>query len=232
MTTKTCPTCGGSGTKNNSISKGVASNLCSRCGGSGRVTDHSANSAHSGGGTGDRPTCFPSGTQVKTPQGYVPIELLSFNDPVIAKNKRGHAVVRRVIRRNSYAASAVSTITFDDGSRLRATDHHTIKSTDGWCRVRDLQTGCNIFDPTTGDMNAFRSISHIERGTSVEVVYNLIVEGECTFIADGVLAHSFTNFRIVRAAVQRLRYAIGKRIRHAFAPATLIGTGRTIYLSE
>lgn len=40
MAMKTCPTCHGSGVKNTSISKGVASNLCSTCGGSGQVQDH------------------------------------------------------------------------------------------------------------------------------------------------------------------------------------------------
>lgn len=39
MANRSCPSCGGTGAKNTSISKGDSSNLCSNCGGSGSVPE-------------------------------------------------------------------------------------------------------------------------------------------------------------------------------------------------
>ncbi|GEM_PF-4651775 len=203
MAMKTCPSCGGSGVKNTSISKGASSNICSGCGGSGQVVDHSG-----GGGGGGQAGCFPSGTMVRTPEGETPVEKLRPTDQVVTQNRSGDFVTREIIRKNLYTAKSVSSIYFEDGTFLRVTDHHTVRSRRGWIRVRDLTEGCEIAKACTHGGRRWIGIDRIEREVSVESVYNIVVAGECTFVAEGVIAHSFTYFRRTRTALQRLRYSI------------------------
>ena len=73
---KTCSSCGGYGTKNHSISKGVASNICPTCGGSGQVQDHSRPP-----GATD---CFPGEAMILTPDGSRRIDSFSVGQVVLS----------------------------------------------------------------------------------------------------------------------------------------------------
>lgn len=204
MATKNCSACGGSGVNNTSISKGVSNNLCSSCGGSGQVTDYTSG----GSGGGGHGSCFPAGTHVCTPNGSTPIENINRGDYVMAVDAFGTTLIRRVTKLNSYGARPVSKITFDDTTWVSVTDHHTVKTQRGWMRVRDLRTGDGLVSALDGKLPAFRKIGKIERGASIESVYNIVVEGECTFVAGGIVAHSFTSFRVIRSAIYRLYYKL------------------------
>jgi len=79
-------------------------------------------------------------------------------------------------------------------------------------RVRDIDVGHRLTEAPTVDVPTFRRVSQIERRVSVEEVYNLVVEGECTFIAGGIVAHSFTNLRVIRGAIYRARFALREKL--------------------
>lgn len=200
---KTCPKCGGFGVKNQSISKGVMNNICSVCNGSGQVPDYS-----SGVGKDGRGSCFPAGTNICTPSGNLPIEKINCGDFVIAVDQFGQKLIRRVTKHISFGNRSVSKITFDDATYFSVTDHHTIKTLRGWVRVRDLQIGDELIETWDRKTLISRKIDLIERNVSNETVYNIVVEGECTFIADGVIAHSFTNLRVLRSAFHKICYIL------------------------
>ena len=196
MRMKTCTSCGGTGTINSSISKGVSSNICQACGGSGQVVDHSAPST--GGGT-----CFPAGTLVRTAGGRMPIERIEPGDEVIAVARSGLGCIRRVSRRWDYGLASITELSFECGSTLRVTEHHNVGTRNGWKRVSQLRVG-DALDTFVG---CPRIVKSIRVSASIEVVFNIAVEGESTYVADGLVVHSFTVLRRPRAFAARLAFA-------------------------
>ena len=195
MNKKACSKCGRTGKKNSSIA-GDSRNICDPCGGSGMVTDHSGTST----------TCFPAGTQLRTPSGTLPIEQLDRGDKVIAVDRNGGLVLRKIKKKSHFAPAAIAVIKFEDGSFLRATDHHAVKTCQSWVVIGKLEVGHCLAQPAGDSRVSTKKIVSIERAVTVEAVFNLIIERDCTFIAEGIVSHSFTRLRSSRYAIEQLRF--------------------------
>jgi hypothetical protein len=163
-------------------------------GGGSNYSGGGGGSSSGGGGSG----CFASGTLVKTIAGPKDIATLNKGDLVITFDPHCNMEVVRPILKVAHKRNIICEITFADGKTLRTTATHSLSVGRVWKKVSQLKAGdCLTCLSATGliESNAIASIS---RSSGMEDVHNLVVEGNFTFIAGDVLAHSFTHCRAAR----------------------------------
>lgn len=150
----------------------------------------------SGGGGSN---CFPKGTLVGTPYGLSDISTLQEGDHVIAFGRESNAPrVRRILRKRSHGRSRLWTVHFSDGTSLRTTAVHCFRVEDQWVKALDITPGTAVACVRNGSLGT-KVVVRSEASQEAEPVFNLIVEGDFTFIADGALVHSFSYFRGLRS---------------------------------
>lgn len=153
--------------------------------------------------------CFPAGTTIRTPTGPRDIASARPSDVVFAFDPGRNVLrTRRILKVCKYDRQGLWKLDFADGTELRTTGHHSFRVLDTWKKAQDIVTGdtlCCI--NAAGNVETRRVIRSIPM-PEAEVVYNLIVEGEFSFVADGVIAHSFTHLRRLRMFVWTIARAI------------------------
>jgi hypothetical protein len=158
--------------------------------------------------------CFPAGTAVATPAGLQDIAALHAGDVVLGVcTGTGLATARRILHVRKYTGRRLWTITLVDGSVLRTTAWHSYAVGTEWKRSRDLKAGDVL--TRLHSANADGVVVAASAATSnCADVYNIIVEGDFTFVADGMLVHSFSYLRGLRVAgwtaYAALRYMVGR----------------------
>lgn len=155
----------------------------------------------SGGRTADTPTkshvgwvsdlCLAAGTMIATPDGSVPIQHIRVGDEVVTRTG-----VRKVLAAAMTSPSA-EVFEYDIGGiKLTATPNHPVFANGAFHAIDSLVGStvyCNIADGETeqhGMTGKPVSVS-VERGErSVVPVYNLTVETDNEYYANGVLVHN------------------------------------------
>jgi hypothetical protein len=131
--------------------------------------------------------CFVAGTQIATRRGSVPIERVRVGDEVMTR--AGWRRVRDAARTGT--DRPVMTLTASDGTELTGTGNHPVYvAGQGFTRLDALRHSDALWtwqdEPTgTGPANV-RGLS--DAGTAD--VYNLSVEGEEEYFANGILVHN------------------------------------------
>lgn len=153
-----------------------------------------------------RPGCFPAGTYITTPTGSKDISKLRKGNNVISHNQRdGLLKPRKILDVKFYTERIIWLIDFDDGSQLKTTASHSLYSNNQWVKASSVRAGDSLtcFDPVKGKI--IKKVMCSENSQQNEVVYNLIVEKDFNFIANGTLAHSFSYLRLLRVALWTLK---------------------------
>jgi predicted lipid-binding transport protein (Tim44 family) len=141
-----------------------------------------------GGGGGG---CFPPGTQVETPTGYVAIESLTPGDSVITIDKVGR--IRKSKVETTFATTSNLLIINTDQGTLKTTDEHPLAlSTGGFVRADKLSPQDAIVFEKQGKL--LPAIIQSVQKKSESLVFNLQVQSPHTFIADGFLVHNKGGF--------------------------------------
>lgn len=166
----------------------------------------------SGGGS----SCFPRGTMIDTPHGARDIAEISTGDAVLSFCRRcGRVREREVIKVVRHAESAIWVLRLDDRS-IRTTRTHSFLTESGWRRAGQLRSGMTIrlHNSQAATITASGEVSE------TEPVYNLIVEGDFTYIADGAVAHSFSYLRSFRMLMWSTMFNVLRhaRLRRGIAP--------------
>lgn len=154
----------------------------------------------------DRPaTCFPAGTAIATPSGTRRIETLRAGDRVTSRSQgTGEPTLRRVRRVASHPPTRLWRVALDDGRQILTTANHRLRCGDRWVRADQLHAGdrlhCISGRSSAGTLIAIRSVreAHI-----AAPVFNLLVEVDHAYFADGVLANSYALFHRTRGFVER-----------------------------
>lgn len=147
-------------------------------------------------------TCFPSGTMILTPHGERDIAVLSPGDLVVS-NENGVLRVQRVLDRPLHKGVRLWIVTFADGTTVRTTRAHSFLTATGWKRAEKLIAHDSVFVVRKGALSR-ESVFRSYASTEVEDVYNLIVENDYTFVADGAVVHSFSYARGLRSLLSRM----------------------------
>jgi intein/homing endonuclease len=142
--------------------------------------------------------CFPYRTLIDTPYGNAKIGDLKKGQLVLSYDA-GELVPRVITRKRVRGIAQVLRVEFDDGKMLFTTAHHTFLTEGGWKKLADIHLGEKL-------VKADDSTSTVARFTKLdpEPVFNIYTEGEHNFIADGCVAHNFTEFRTMRTLLHRL----------------------------
>ena len=135
-------------------------------------------------------SCFPAGTLVSTSIGEVPIEKVKQGDLVWTRGG-----LNKVTKSGpTKFVDSLVRIELSSGKVLRGTDNHRIFTNRGWVRLDSLRYSDRV---STWSQNS-EPISILEESivtitrerTKTQLVYDLSVENEHEFFANGVLAHN------------------------------------------
>lgn len=153
---------------------------------------------------GPRPPCFPQGALVSTPSGLRDIALLQEGESVLSFEAGSPLPrARRILRKITHGPHRLWELRFDDGALLRTTASHSFEAGGKWIKARDIVPGASITS-LEGGRRSSKVVLRSQAAEAVEPVFNLIVEGDFTFVVDGVLAHSFTVLRRLRVFLWRV----------------------------
>lgn len=139
--------------------------------------------------------CFPNGTKISTPLGMKDISELQVGEYVLSIDQKDNTKrVGKILKKPKYYNRKIWLLEFVDGSFLRTTSEHTFSVNGKWKKASEIGSGEDILSSNNGLVEE-KGVKISRQTTETEDVYNIIVDGNFTFIADGVLAHSFTYFR-------------------------------------
>jgi hypothetical protein len=159
--------------------------------------------------------CFPAGTLIHTPLGPLDIASAESGDLVFAFDRQRNVLhSQRVLRVCRYKRQDLWKIEFADGTRLRTTGHHCFCASGNWKKARNIETGDLLSCLNVAGNVETRRVTSSSQLSETAVVYNIIVEGNFTFVADGVIAHSFTEFRSLRTFAWRITTALARLAWH------------------
>lgn len=135
---------------------------------------------------GDKRTCFPAGTLVKTIDGERPIESIKEGDKVLTRF--GY---RRVVKTLSRPYCGEFTRLQLSDRSVVSTSNHPIWTTKGWTQARKIKPGCIV----KLDNNSLAQILSVEnlfviKPDHAPIVYNLTVEQYPEYYANRILVHN------------------------------------------
>lgn len=144
-------------------------------------------------------SCFPSYTLIETPFGRTDIGSLRKGQTILSYNTDGLLVPRAITRKRVRGVAQVFRVDFEDGNRLFTTAHHSFLTEKGWKKLADMRAGEKLVkaDTTTARIARFTRLGP-------NPVFNIYTAGEHNFIADGIVAHNFTEFRALRTVLHQI----------------------------
>ncbi len=143
--------------------------------------------------------CFPAGTLIATPSGGIDIASMKVGDLVLAFDPRRSVLrSRRILDVRKHEKNTIWEMVFTDGNRLRTTASHSFCVSGTWKQARHIVASDCLNSIHASGRITTRQVASSFSTTEVEEVFNLIVDGDFSFVADGVMAHSFTHFRLLR----------------------------------
>jgi hypothetical protein len=153
--------------------------------------------------------CFPAGTLITTAQGDLNIAAVREGDFVTTLDSHGQVVKgRRVVRVLKHCRCRIWRIRFADGQFVRTTAIHCFLVGANWVQARYLREGHLVSTVSPLGEVILRRVSRSIGDDELEDVYNLIVEDDFTFLAEGFVVHSFTRFRSFRTCFWKVRLAL------------------------
>ena len=132
--------------------------------------------------------CFLPGTLVQTPSGGIPIEEVSIGDSVYSYSEDGKVSVSVVSAK--YVASRDAYYTIKAGEyEVNASAEHPFLTPGGYKQASGLAVGDAIFVYQNGVLSG-KMVTSVSRTNAPATVYNLQVDGDHTFFANGFAVHN------------------------------------------
>ena len=126
-------------------------------------------------------TCFLGGTKIATPDGHLKIEDITIGTDVLTFNENtGDIEENKVLK--TFSHSSTEYLLIND---LKVTTTHPIYVNGEIKRAEDIKIG----DSMTG-LNRNVTVTRVERISGVFDVYNLEIENNHNYYADGILVHN------------------------------------------
>lgn len=135
-------------------------------------------------------SCFVAGTRVDTPTGPRPIEALAVGDVVWAFDVTSlRRVERRVTARHRNTVTATRRITVGERVIAGVSAEHPFWSDGAWVPAKDLVSGSPVHLWNGVEASERRIDAIVDEAGPIEV-FNITVDGEETYFAEGVLVHN------------------------------------------
>jgi Pretoxin HINT domain len=143
-------------------------------------------------------SCFPGSTMVAVPGGERAIADICPGDYVLSVSRRRAGFSEVCVRKRvDHGEAELWRIEFNEGqgraSAVETTAVHSFLTSRGWIRTTALRVGDYLYAPAGSSI-----VTNIQRSLDRRPVYNLLLNSHHTFIASGVIVHSFSYFRWLR----------------------------------
>lgn len=149
-----------------------------------------------------RSGCFPAGTRIQTPSGFRVIENLEPGDSVLSFEGSIKSV-QPVLQCQKFLRHRIFEIFLSNRLEpVRTTSSHTFSTTRGWIRTTELSSGDLVHFVESGVAGTV-AVQQVSPTNQHADVYNLITASAHTFVADGLIAHNFTKFRVARTLLHK-----------------------------
>lgn len=137
--------------------------------------------------------CFFEGAIIQTSHGNKPIEIIRKNQLVVGFDAFGildFGVVTEVFKHHKSEIDPIVQVilTLSNGKQFDSTDNHIIPCNESFKAAEDIIVGDTVYDIKNNPLTV-ESIEVIPR-PDVEFVYNLTIEPQHTFIANGLRVHN------------------------------------------
>jgi len=133
-------------------------------------------------------SCIVEGTPIDTPSGPCKIEDLREGDPVWTRAPSGELQVGRVKTVHTAWSMTQRMIVLSDGTTLNATAQHPVATENGWKPAGQLET-----DESVWSRDGWRKVVSVTHTGGLVRVFDLEVEPNSNFFANGVLVHNKGN---------------------------------------
>ncbi len=157
------------------------------------------------------PSCIVEGTLIDTPSGPCKIEDLMEGDEVWTRAPSGELQVGRVRAVHTTWSMVQSMIVLSDGRTLHATALHPVATETGWKPAGQLEAGESVWS-----RDGWRKVASVTHTGGLVSVFDLEVEPNSNFFANGVLVHNksriFTN---EEGAIILVRYIVTSQITYS-----------------
>lgn len=130
-------------------------------------------------------SCVTEGTLIATPAGDRKVESLRAGDEVLTISTRGCVEPATVTHIAKHRALAYRTIETADGIVVRLTDQHPVRTISGWTNAGNLHVGQSV-----QTSSGWQRITHSRQHVGSVTVYDLTVEPNKNFIANGLVLHN------------------------------------------
>lgn len=128
-------------------------------------------------------SCLDGNTLITTSRGEVPLKDVKAGDYVLTR-----AGYRKVLLNQYKGIKPVFSITVNDEKNLIATADHRIYTADGWKEVKDLREQEKLCFLSSGIV--VKNVPIHCRPLGKRKVYDLTIEGEHEYFANGILVHN------------------------------------------
>jgi len=135
-------------------------------------------------------SCIVEGTPIDTPSGPCKIEDLREGDPVWTRAPSGELQVGRVKTVHTAWSMTQRMIVLSDGTTLNATAQHPVATENGWKPAGQLET-----DESVWSRDGWRKVVSVTHPGGLVRVFDLEVEPNPNFFANGVLVHNKSSRR-------------------------------------
>lgn len=149
--------------------------------------------------------CFPGDTKVLTLTGYRNISELKKGDYVLSLDSSGKVKLANIKRFDAHKPHRLVEIVSDTKDlSFRATRLHPVQTARGWVAIQNLKIGDELYYATQFGERKKHKVKNIVFTHHYQNVYNIVVDGDHTYILNGCIAHSFVSFRALRCFISKL----------------------------
>lgn len=153
--------------------------------------------------------CFMPNAQVLTPGGPMPIASVLVGATVVGRAANGATIAAKVVASVRHDRALFSRVSLEDGTALDTTKEHRVLTPLGFRQVSTLRVGDTLI---RGDASHLR-VTALEHDRAISPAYNLVVWPSFTYIADGIVVHSFTFAPRLREFLTAVAVTCGQAFR-------------------
>ncbi len=144
--------------------------------------------------------CFSGDTEITTPFGSQKIAELDNSDLVHSINRRtGKPEPQEILCVKKYENSEIWSIQLEDNVTIKTTATHSFRINNHWLKARNITSDDSIELINKTGKTVIKKVFDSRPDQSQETVFNLIINKNFNYIANGALVHSFTYFREIRS---------------------------------
>jgi len=132
-----------------------------------------------------QPFCIVEGTLVATPLGSIPIEQIHEGDEVWGVDEDRKMARNTVARKRSNRVHGYLRLVLENGETLELTAMHPVSTPTGWQMAGELRAGGAVHY-----RDGLATVDRIETIDDWAVVYDITVQPDANFLANGVLVHN------------------------------------------